>query len=146
MDQDATWYGDRPRPRRHCFGWRPSSPFPKKGTKPRNCRPMSIVAKRLHGQDATWYGGKPRPRPYCARWGQSSHPERGHSGPNLCCGQTAGWIKMPLGTKVGLGPGRVVLHDDPAPPPNRGTPPPKFTAHVYCDQTVAHVEVFYVPL
>jgi len=28
----------------------------------------------------------------------------------------AGWIKMPLGTKVALGPGHVVLDGDPAPP------------------------------
>jgi len=26
MDQDATWYGGRPRLRRHCVRWRPSSP------------------------------------------------------------------------------------------------------------------------
>jgi len=25
------------------------------------------------------------------------------------CGQTVGWIKMPLGTEVGLGPGDIVL-------------------------------------
>jgi len=30
------------------------------------------------------------------------------------CGQTAGWIKMPLGMKVGLGPGDFVLDGDPA--------------------------------
>jgi len=29
------------------------------------------------------------------------------------CGQTAGWIKMPLGTEVGHGPGHVVLDEDP---------------------------------
>jgi len=28
----------------------------------------------------------------------------------------AGWIKMPLGTEVGLGPGHSVLDGDPAPP------------------------------
>jgi len=28
----------------------------------------------------------------------------------------AGWIKMPLGTKVGLGPGHIVLDGDPVPP------------------------------
>ena len=32
------------------------------------------------------------------------------------CGQTAGWIKMPLGTDVDLGQGRIVLDGDPAPP------------------------------
>jgi len=30
VDQDATWYGGRPRLRRHCVRWRPSSP-PRKG-------------------------------------------------------------------------------------------------------------------
>jgi len=28
----------------------------------------------------------------------------------------AGWIKMPLGKEVGLGPGDIVLDGDPAPP------------------------------
>jgi len=26
----------------------------------------------------------------------------------ICCGQTAAWIKMPLGMEVGLGPGLCV--------------------------------------
>ena len=34
------------------------------------------------------------------------------------CGQTAGWIKMKLGTQVGLGPGDFVFDGDPAPLPN----------------------------
>jgi len=33
------------------------------------------------------------------------------------CGQTVGWIKMKLGTEVGLGPCDIVLHEDPAPDP-----------------------------
>jgi len=37
------------------------------------------------------------------------------------CGQTVGWIRMPLGTEVGLGPGDIVLDGDPAPPMKRGT-------------------------
>ena len=45
-------------------------------------------------------------------------PHMGH-GPQfsvrVCCGQTARWIKMPLGMEVELGPGNIVL-DDPAPP------------------------------
>jgi len=49
-----------------------------------------------------------------------------------------GWIKMPLGTKVGLGQDRSVLHEDPAPPPKTGTAP-QISAHVYCSQTVAHL-------
>ena len=30
---------------------------------------------------------------------------------------------MPLGMEVGLGPGDFVFHEDPAPPPQRSTPP-----------------------
>jgi len=46
--QDATWYGGRPRPRRHCVRWILSSSAPprKKGNAA-NFRPMSIVAKGL---------------------------------------------------------------------------------------------------
>jgi len=32
------------------------------------------------------------------------------------CGQMVGWIKMPLGVEVGLGPGHIVLDWDPAAP------------------------------
>jgi len=35
---------------------------------------------------------------------------------HVCYGQTADWIKVPLGTEVGLGPGHIVLDGDPAPP------------------------------
>ena len=35
---------------------------------------------------------------------------------HVCCRQTAGWIKMELGTEVGLGPGHTVLDGDPATP------------------------------
>jgi len=43
---------------------------------------------------------------------------------HVCCGQTAKWTKMPLGTKVGLCPGHIVLHGDPAPP--KGAQSPNF--------------------
>jgi len=52
MDQDATWYGGRPRPMPHCVRLGPSSP-PQKGAQP------SIFD--WMGQDATWYDGRPRP-------------------------------------------------------------------------------------
>ena len=44
---------------------------------------------------------------------------------HVCCGQTAGWIKMQHGTEVGLGPSDIVLDGDPA-PLTRGTAPPTF--------------------
>ena len=56
------------------------------------------------------------------------------------CGQTAGWIKMPLGTEVGLSPGNFVLDVDSASstsflggaPPKKEVEPPQFLARVYC--------------
>ena len=39
------------------------------------------------------------------------------------CGQTVGRIKTKLDMQVGLGPGHIVLDGDPAPLPQRGTPP-----------------------
>jgi len=40
------------------------------------------------------------------------------------CGQTVGWIKMQLGTEVGLGSGHIVLDGDPTPLPKGAKPPP----------------------
>ena len=47
---------------------------------------------------------------------------KGHSpqfSVHICCGQMAGWIKMPLDTEVGLGPGHIVLGGVPAPLPQK---------------------------
>ena len=58
------------------------------------------------------------------------------------CGQTAGYIKMPLGMDVGLSPGDFVLDGDPVPLPKRGrSSPPKFSAHVYCGQTAGWIKM-----
>jgi len=46
INQDTTWYGGRPRPRRHCARWGPSCPKGKGAQQPPTFRPMSIVAKR----------------------------------------------------------------------------------------------------
>jgi len=45
-DQDATWYGDRSPPRRHCVRRERSLPPPAKKGAP-NLEPMSVVVKRL---------------------------------------------------------------------------------------------------
>jgi len=84
------------------------------------------------GQGDTWYAGRPRPGRQCVRWAHSSpFPPKGaqqsHFSAHVCCGQTAGCIKIPLGMEVGLGPGHVMLDGDPAPPPpERGTATPTF--------------------
>ena len=43
---------------------------------------------------------------------------------HVYCGQTAAWIKMPLGTEVGLGPGHIVLDGDLALPSRKGVQQP----------------------
>ena len=117
--------------------------------------------------------------------------QKGDRAPQLSahvhCAQTAGWIKMSLGRKVGLDPSNIALDGDSAPlpkkgaefpqfwpmsllcqngwtdqhatwyggrprrkphcarwgpsilSPKRGRSPLQFSAHVYCDQTVAHL-------
>jgi len=55
------------------------------------------------------------------------------------CGQTAGWIRMPLGMEVGLGPGHTLLDGDPAPPKGAQKPPLLFGPYLlwpngYMDQ------------
>jgi len=46
---------------------------------------------------------------------------------------------MLLGTMVGLGLGHTVLDGDPAPSPRQKVAQLQFSAHVYYDQTVAHL-------
>ena len=52
--------------------------------------------------------------------GGPASPEKGaqhiHFSADVYCSQTAGWIKMPLDTKVGIGPGHIALGVDPAHP------------------------------
>jgi len=77
---------------------------------------MSIVAKRPDGSRCNLVWRYKRDRTRCVRWGPSS-PERAQT-PNFrpmsCCGQMAGWIKIPLDTDVGFGPCDIVLDEDPA--------------------------------
>jgi len=51
----------------------------------------------------------------------------------------AGWIKMALGTEVGLSPGEFVF-DGPSPLPKKAAEPHKFSAHVYCGQTARWIK------
>jgi len=54
----------------------------------------------------------------------------------------AGWIKVPLGTATGLGPGDFVLEWDEAPTPQKGgRARPPILAHVYCGQTAQWIKM-----
>jgi len=74
--------------------------------------------------------------------GTQPPPPKGHSpqfSAHDCFGQTAGWIKMPVGTEVDIGQGHIVLDGVPAPPPESGTAAPLFLAHVCSGQMIAHL-------
>ena len=50
--------------------------------------------------------------------------------------------KMPLNMQAGLSPGDFVLDGDPVPFPKMGrSPPPQFSANLYCDQTAACIKM-----
>jgi len=47
---------------------------------------------------------------------------------------------MKLDLQIGLGPGHIVLDEDPAPLPQRGTDP-QFSAHICCGQMAAWINI-----
>jgi len=78
----------------------------------------------------TWHGDRPQPRRLCVRWGPSPLPQKGRSSTqfsvHVYCGQTAAWIKIPLGTEVGLGLRNIVFDVGPAIPRKRAHPCTQF--------------------
>jgi len=122
-DQDATWYGHRTQYRRLCVRWGPRSTSQKWGGAPSPIfDPFLLWLNGWMHQDAIWYGGRPHPRRLCVRWRLSLLSKKGAEArsqflAHVYCGQTAGWIKMPLATAVGVGLRDIVLNGDPAPLP-----------------------------
>jgi len=95
------------------------------GTIAQICRAISSQLRHVStlgtevglGPDDSVLDGDPAPPSPNPRPQFSSH---------VCCGQTAGWIKMALSMEVGLRPGHIVLDGDPAPLPKRGHSPSVF--------------------
>jgi len=85
MDQDATWYGGRPRPKRHCVTWGPSSP-PIKGHSPQfsaivHCGQTAGWTKMPLGVEVDLGPG------HIVLDGDPARPRKGHSSPpHVCCG------------------------------------------------------------
>jgi len=130
MDQDATWYGGRPRRRRHCVRWRPSPP--KGAQQPPILGPCLWWSKGWMDQDATWYRGRPQPRQRCVTWGPSSHHGNGHSGPQtfrrLSKFFSAGVVAFVLWLTTYNLPSCACCTDV-----------GRLAAHVYCGEMVAHL-------
>ena len=122
MEQDATWYGGKPQPRRPCISISPGdfvldggpSHLPtKRGGAPQ------FSAYVYCGQTTTWIKmplgtevASTQTTLCCMRTQLPLPIKRGHSpqfSAHFYCAQTAGCIKMPLGTEVGLSPGNFVV-------------------------------------
>jgi len=73
------------------------------------------------------------PRPLTKRG--TAHPQ---FSVHVSCGQTAGWIKPPLGMVVGLGSGDIVLDGEPTSPLKGAQPSPIFSPCLLWS-TVAHL-------
>ena len=91
----------------------PAPPTPK-GTEPPIFGPYLLWPNGWMDQDATWYAERTRPRRLCLHGDPAPSAQKGAEPPpqfsaHVHCGKTAGWIKMALGTEVGLGPGYIAL-------------------------------------
>ena len=114
----------------------PALPPPKKtrGTAVPPLFGSCIVAKRPDGSRCHLVRRQMRTQLFPSKRGIAAPQFSTH----VCCGQTAGWIKMKLGMKLGLSPGQV-LDGDPA-PSQRGTVP-QFSALVCCGQRAAWIKM-----
>jgi len=144
MGQDASWYGGRPRLRRHCVRWGPSSVPHKRGTAPTQfsahvyCGETAVCIRIPLGMEVDLSLGD------VLDGNLAPPPLRGYSpqfSANVRHGQTAGWTDMPLGMEVGLSPGDFVLDRDPAPPRENGRTTTQFLAHVYSGQTARWIKM-----
>jgi len=110
MDQDGTWHGGKPQPRRLCVRWGPS-PLPQKGTQPPIFGLCLLPPNGcMDHVNAIWYGGiglgpdnivlDVIQAPASLQKGADPPPQ---FPVHVYSGQTAGWIKIALGTEVELG-------------------------------------------
>ena len=100
----------------------PSRP---KGADPPIFGPCLLWTNRWMDQDATLIGTEVDLDPgHIVLHADPAPQKKAYSSPqfsaHVCCGQMAGWIKMPLRVEVGLGTGNLLLDGDPAPLPKRG--------------------------
>jgi len=145
MDQDDSWYGGRPQPRRLCVGW-DTAPSPKRGGTPQVSAHVYCgqTATRIKMPLGTEVGlgphdivldGDPAP---LSKKGRTPSPI---FGPRLLWPN--GWMDQD-GTWHGGGhggSGRIVLDGDPAPLPKKGAePPPQFSAH-FSGQTAGCIKM-----
>ena len=82
--------------------------------------------------------GDPAPSPHAKKEHCSLLP---HFSANVYSGQTTGFVKVSLGTEVGLRPGYTVSGIELSPLKGVQQPPAHFSAHVYCGQTAVWIQM-----
>jgi len=138
MDQDTTWYSGRPRPRPHYVRWGPSSLLKGHSSPPllthvycgQTVAHLTIVIITMILYVFFYFVANKLSLSLSQQVLSSCLSYA--FGPMSClcvlsclcvmlvyCCQMVGWIMMPVGTEVGLGPGVIVLDGDPA--PSKGT-------------------------
>jgi len=113
--------------------------FPPKGAQQPlpTFRPMSIQAKRLDGLGCPLDLG-----PGYIVLDLDPVPQKGcipQFSAHVCCGQSAGWIKMPLGTDISSAQATLCQMGTQLPHGKGHSRDPHFSRHAYCGQTVAYL-------
>jgi len=140
MDQDATWYGGRPRPRQHSVRWGPSS-VPKRRTAPR-FRLMSGVAKTAGWINMRFAMQVDLGPVHIVLNGEPAPPKRGTAlqfSAHVCCSQNR-WMDQGATEYGSRASSQATLCSmGTQPPTGRDTAaPPHFLAHFFSG-TVAHL-------
>jgi len=130
MDRDATWYGCRPRPTRHCVIWGPSS-SPLKG------HSYSIFGQRLDGLRCHLVWREASAQATLCSMGTQLPPEKRAQPPHpifrLCLLWPNGWMDEDAawyGSRPRPRP--HCIRRGPSSPRKGHSSPPLFSAHVYC--------------
>jgi len=124
------WRGGGPWSRPHCARWGPSFP-PLKGDRAPNFRLIVIVAKLLDAPRSHLVGMDVclSPGDFVLDGDQPPYPKRvaaPNFQPTSIVAKRAAWLKMPLGTEVGLGLRDIVLDGNAATSPLKGHSPQIF--------------------
>ena len=96
-------------------------------------------------QDETWHGGGPWSKPHCPRWGLSFPPQKGGGAPFRIFGpfllRPNGWMHQGATWYGGKPQPRGLCVRWGASPSQKRMRSPQFSAHVYCVQTAARINM-----
>ena len=146
MDQDSTWHGGRPWSSPHSARWGHSSPPQKRKQSPQ-------FSAHLYCGQTAGYTKMPlsmevglSPGDFVLDGDAVPFPQKGAESPSLIFGSFLLWPNGCMyqnATWYGARPRprRLCVRWGPVAPSPKGGGPPKFSAHVYCDQTAGWMKL-----